>query len=62
MPRFKHLYIDSRYRAQGSDSDFSVNLNETVELEEGTRCRVASVTFPNVFYTMRSTWISCGTL
>ena len=51
MPRFRHLYIDSRYRTQGSDSDFSINLQETVELEEGTRCRVAGVMFPNVFYT-----------
>ena len=54
MPRFRHLYVDSCYRTQGSDSDFSINLQETVELEEGTRW-VAGVTFPNVFYTIEST-------
>ena len=47
--RFRHLYIDSRYRTLGSDSDFSINLNETIELEEGARCWVAGVSFPNVF-------------
>ena len=47
--RFRHLYVDSRYRTLGSDSDF---LNETIELEEGARCSVAGVSFPNVFYTV----------
>ena len=49
---FRHLHIDSRYRTSGSDSDFSINLNETVETEEGTRCWVAGATFANVFYTI----------
>jgi len=52
MPRFRHLYIDSRYRTVGSDSDFSINLQDTVELEAGARCWVAGVTSPNVFYTI----------
>ena len=50
--RFRHLYIDSCYRTLGRDTDFSINLNETVDLEAGTRCGVAGVTFPNVFYTI----------
>ena len=50
--RFRHLYIDSRYRTVGTDSDFSINLNDTIELEVGARCWVAGVTFPNVFYTI----------
>ena len=49
---FRHLYIDSRYKTTGTDSDFSINLNETIELEEGARCWVVGVTFPNVFYTI----------
>jgi len=50
--KFRHLFIDSRYRATGSDSDFSINLNETVETEQGARCYVGGVTFSNVFYTI----------
>ena len=50
--RFRHLYVDSRYRTLGTDTDFAINLNETVDLEAGTRCWVAGVTFPNVFYTI----------
>ena len=50
--KVRHLYIDSRYRTVGTDSDFSINLNETIELEEGARCWVAGVTSPNVFYTI----------
>ena len=46
--RLRHLCIDSRYRTLGTDTDFSINLNETVDLEAGTRCWVAGVTFPNV--------------
>ena len=50
--RFRYLYIDSRYRTLGAGSDFSNNLNETIELEEGARCWVTGVNFPNVFYTL----------
>ena len=50
--KFRHLFIDSRYRTVGSDSDFSINLNETVETEQGARCFVGGVTFANVFYTI----------
>ena len=50
--RFRHLYVDSRFRTRGSDSEFRINLNETVEFEDGTRCWVAGVTFPSVFYTI----------
>ena len=50
--KFRHLYIDSRYRTSGSDTDFSIALNETVDCEAGTRCWVAGVTFPNTLYTI----------
>ena len=48
--KFRHLYIDSRYRTSGSDTDFSIALNETVDCEAGTRCWVAGVTFPNTLH------------
>ena len=50
--KFRHLFLDSRYRTSGSDSDFSINLSETVETEEGARCYVGGVSFANVFYTI----------
>jgi len=50
--KFRHLYIDSCYRTSGTDTDFSISLNETVDLEAGTRCWVAGVTFPNTLYTI----------
>ena len=50
--RFRHLYIDSKYRTTGSDSGFSINHNESVETAEGARCWVAGATFANVFYTI----------
>ena len=48
----RHLFVDSCYRTTGSDSNFSNNLNETVETEQGARCYVGGVTFSNVFYTI----------
>ena len=50
--KFRHLFLDSRYRTSGSDSDFCINLSETVETEEGARCYVGGVSFANVFYTI----------
>jgi hypothetical protein len=50
--KFRHLYIDSKYRTSGSDTDFSIALNETVDCEAGTRCWVAGATFPNTLYTI----------
>ena len=50
--KFRHLYIDSRYKTFGSDTDFSIALQETVDCEAGTRCWVAGVTFPNTLYTI----------
>ena len=51
MP-LRHLFIDSRFRTSGTDNDFTVNLTENVNLPLGARCFIASVSFPNVFYTL----------
>ena len=51
MP-LRHLYVDSRFRTSGTDSDFSVSLQETINLPTGTRCFVAACSFANVFYTL----------
>ena len=51
MP-LRHLYIDSRSRTSGTDSDFTVSLQENINLPLGARCLVASVSFSNAFYTL----------
>ena len=51
MP-LRHLYIDSRFRTSGTDSDFTVSLPENVNLPSGTRCYVSACSFSNVFYTL----------
>ena len=51
MP-LRHLFIDSRFRTSGTDSDFTVNLIETTNRPLGARCFIASISFSNVFYTI----------
>ena len=50
MSRLRHLFIDSRFRTSGTDSDFTINLTENITLPLGARCYLASVSFSNVFY------------
>ena len=51
MP-IRHLFIDSRFRTSGTDSDFTLNLPENINLPLGARCFIASVSFSNVFYSI----------
>ena len=51
MP-LRHLFIDSRFRTSGTDSDFTVNLTENISLPLGVRCFLANISFSNVFYTI----------
>ena len=48
----RHLFIDSRYRTNGSDSEFALYLPESINLPLGARCFVAAVSFSNVLYTI----------
>ena len=52
MSRLRHLFIDSRFRTNGTDSDFTIILTESITLPLGARCYLASVSFSNVFYTI----------
>jgi len=52
MSGLRHLFIDSRFRTSGTDSDFTINLTENITLPLGARCYLASVSFSNVFYTI----------
>ena len=44
------IWVDSRMRVSGSDSDFEVSLRESVHLSD-TRVRVDKLTFSDSFYT-----------
>ena len=44
------IWIDSRQRTSGTDSDFEVSLRETVHLSD-TRVRIDKLTFADSFYT-----------
>ena len=44
------IWVDSRTRVSGSDSDFEVSLRETVHLSD-SRVRVDKLTFSDSFYT-----------
>ena len=44
------IWVDSRMRTSGTDSDFEISLRETVHLSD-TRVRVDKLTFSDSFYT-----------
>ena len=44
------IWVDSRMRTSGTDSDFEVSLRETVHLSD-TRVRIDKLTFSDSFYT-----------
>jgi len=50
------IFIDSRYKTENSasDSDFVVELNETIELSGFTGCIVSDITLPHTWYNINS--------
>ena len=50
---YKKIFVDSKYRLPNSksSSDFSIELNENVELPEGTRLHVVDISLPTSFKT-----------
>ena len=44
------IWVDSRMRTSGTDSDFEISLRETMHLSD-TRVRVDKLTFSDSFYT-----------
>ena len=44
------IWVDSRMRVSGSDSDFEVSLRESVHLSDA-RVRIDHLTFSDSFYT-----------
>jgi hypothetical protein len=51
----RKLYIDSRYRASGSHSDFVFQLAQSIEVPHGMVAIVDTVSVPNTFMTIDAT-------
>ena len=52
MAHVRRIYIDSRLRSGGTDSDFTYDLPRGIEIPDSTIAFVDSVFCPNVFTTL----------
>ena len=55
MLKFKEVYIDSSYKVNGTSSDFTIDLPETVQLEDNMLCQIHEVSIPHSWYSINST-------
>ena len=55
MLKFKKVYIDSSYKVSGTSSEFTIDLPETVQLEENMLCQIHEVSIPHSWYSINST-------
>ena len=55
MLKFKKVYIDSSYKVNGTSSDFTIDLPETVQLEDNMLCQIHEVSIPHSWYSINST-------
>ena len=55
MLKFKKVYIDSSYKVSGTSSDFTIDLPETVQLEENMLCQIHEVSVPHSWYSINNT-------
>ena len=55
MLKFKKVYIDSSYKVNGTSSDFTIDLPETVQLDENMLCQIHEVSIPHSWYSINST-------
>ena len=53
MLKSKKVYIDSYYRVSGTSSDFTIDLPETVQLEESMLCQIHEVSIPQSWYSIQ---------
>ena len=54
MMKIKKIYIDSRFRKSGSSSNFTVELPQTVELTDNTRCHIHEITIPHTWHSINN--------
>ena len=55
MLKFKKVYIDSDYKVSGTSSDFTIDLPETVQLEDNMLCQIHEVSIPHSWYSTNNT-------
>ena len=55
MLKFKKVYIDSSYKVSGTSSEFTIDLPETVQLEDNVLCQIHEVSIPHSWYSINST-------
>ena len=53
MLKFKKVYIDSSYKVSGTSSDFTIDLPETVQLEDDMMCQIHEVSIPHPWYSIQ---------
>ena len=55
MLKFKKVYIDSSYKVNGTSSEFTIDLPETVQLEDNMLCQIHEVSIPHSWYSINNT-------
>ena len=55
MLKFKKVYIDSSYKVSGTSSEFTIDLPETVQLEDNMLCQIHEVSIPHSWYSINET-------
>ena len=55
MLKLEKVYIDSYYKVGGTPSKFTIDLPETVQLEENMLCQIHEVSIPHSWYSINST-------
>ena len=52
MLKFKKVYIDGCYKVSGTSSNFTIDLPETVQLEDNMLCQIHEVSIPHSWYSI----------
>ena len=55
MLKFKKVYVDSYYKVNGTSSEFTIDLPETVQLEDNMLCQIHEVSIPHSWYSINET-------
>ena len=55
MLKFKKVQIDSNYKESGTPSNFTIDLPETVQLDDNMLCQIYEVSIPHSWYSINST-------
>ena len=53
MLKFKKVYTDSYDKVSGTSPDFTIDLPETVQLEDNMLCQIHEVSMPHSWYSIQ---------